>query len=97
MVHRQFSRLHEDIVNSYEATANTGPVMSNAEATEVSRLARLYNKLVWKSLRLMEGVDHPTIEVVSKVEGQDQLGLQWRPLIGEDGQLSGGRLREVAL
>ena len=97
MVHLQFSRLHKNIVESYEATANTGPVMSNAEAAEVSRLAKLYNKLVWKSLRLMEDVDHPTIEVVSKVEGQNQLGLQWRLFLGPESQLSSGRLREVSL
>ena len=96
-MHRRFSRLHKDIANSYEATTNTGLVMSAAEAAEVSRLARHYNHLVWKSLKLMEGADHPTIEVVSKVGEQDQLGLQWRPFIGPEGLMSNGKLREVSL
>ena len=96
-MHRQFSQLHADIVKSYEVTANNGPVMSLAEIAEVSRLARRYNGLIFESLKLMRGIDHPTIEVVSRVSGQDQLGLQWRPFMGEDGRVSGDRLREVTL
>ena len=96
-MHRHFGRLHSDIVKSYEVTASHGPVMSIAEATEVSRLAKLYNRLIWKSLRLMKDVDHPALEVVSEVAGKGQLGLQWRPFLGSDGRLSSDRLREVTL
>lgn len=96
-MHHQFGRLHSDIVKSYEVTASNGPVMSIAEATEVSRLAKLYNRLIWKSLRLMRSVDHPTLEVVSEVAGRGQLGLQWRPFLGKDGRLSSNRLREITL
>ena len=96
-MHRRFVRLHKDIVDSYEATSNTGPVMSTAETAEVSRLVRHYNHLVWKSLKLMKGADHPTIEVVSKVGDQDQLGLKWRPFVGPEGLMSNGKLQEVFL
>ena len=96
-MHHRFSRLHADIVKSYEVTVNNGPVMSIAETAEVSRLARLYNRLIWRSLRLMRGVDHPTLEVVSEVAGRNQLGLQWRPFLGKDGRLSSNRLQEVTL
>ena len=96
-MHFRFSQLHAEIVKSYEVTANNGPVMSPEEAAEVSRLARLYNGIIFGALMLMRDVDHPTIEVVSQVAGENQLGFQWRPFMGADGRVSGCRLREVTL
>ena len=71
--------------------------MTASEAAEVKRLVRCYNQLVLSSLRSLEGINHPVIEVVSKVSGQNQLGLQWRPFMEEDGRLLGDKLTEISL
>ena len=86
-LHRQFCRLHDLILPSYEYTPENGPIMTSAEVQEVIGLARIYNHLLFQATEAVKNLaieenDGMTLEVIAEVSGETILDQRWLAVLG---------------